>query len=315
MTAEIKLPARVYEHNLSDYVCQIGNGNQSSTICLDFQDVAYYTPAAILVLVMKIKKWLEAGKHVSIKNHDQCSAYRYLQRIDFFHTCGLQLAEDFTRRDATGRFVSIREIGYDVGKLSSDIATCLSPELAESENLDERGPFDCVVYAISELSRNASQHSHGKAYAAAQYADATDFIRVAIADTGIGVKESFSFTGSGFWREGMTDLDAINIALEPEVSSRSHLSGWGEAENAGVGLTLLHSLASKLEGKFILASYMGYFSLYEQHLISEETSLEGTLCAFTFGRRKLRNFNDVLYECKQDLGLIKDISTYERLFE
>jgi hypothetical protein len=312
---KIVLTPYVFEDGLLDFIFGLGHLNCADNIVLDLSRVTHYIPAAILALVVKIDNWRQSGKSVDIMGYEDSTATQYLQRIDFFSTCEIHLEENFKRHDPLGRFVSIRKIGRKIDQLSNDIATCMLPELANTDNPDESGPFDCLVYAVSELATNTEQHSKGRAYALAQYTESKDIIRVCIADTGIGILESFLSNGSDYWYEDMSEIDAIKKALEPEVSSRKHLSLWAESPNHGVGLTLLYELATKLKGEFILVSQNAYFCLNEERLFSDKVSLGGTLCSFTFRRRDLHNFGDILYECKQNAGLIKNEFSRKGLFK
>ncbi|MEW6405434.1 MAG: hypothetical protein AB1649_26885, partial [Chloroflexota bacterium] len=132
---------------------------------------------------------------------------------------------------------------------------------------------------------------------------------------GIGILGSFKETGSRYCNDNMNDLDAIFKALEPEVSSKSDIRGWGDRENAGVGLSLVWDLTKKLDGFFHLISGSGFYSLNESCSFPDEQRLQGTLCSFGFKRRKINNFNRFLLASKRDLGLLKDTTYLQGVFE
>lgn len=312
---KIILPAKVFEFSLFDFIRRLGDAGDADCIQVDFQFVNYYVPAAIVALLTRFHHWSAQNKEVFLINHSHCPAYSYLQRMDFFKQCGLTLEEDFQRHPAKGRFVPVREITHDTGSLATEIATCMEPDQAELDDIEQTGLFDYFEYSISELGNNCIQHgcrrgNSSKAFALAQYAPAGDNVRVAIADSGIGIKNSFKENGSEYYAPELDDIGAIRKALEPNVSCATHLSSWGTSLNMGVGLTLLWDTVQKLEGEFIVVSGEGFLSSSGgEQLLSKDNAFDGTLCSFMFTREnfsKFRNHHSLLMKSKIDLGLIRE---------
>lgn len=309
---EIVLPGKVFEWSLFDFICSLGDTIDAEHIEVDFHAVSHYVPAAIVSLLTRFHRWLAQGKKVTIKNHSNCSAYGYLQRMDFFKQCGLILEEDFQRHPAEGRFVPVREV-IDTEVLATEIATCMEPAQAELDDFEQTGLFDYFEYSITELGNNCVQHSSiqnfkSKAFAHAQYTTKSDKIRVAIADCGIGIRNSFK--GSEHYSSELDDIGAIRKALEPNVSCSSKCHhAWGSSPNMGVGLTLMWDTVKKLGGKFIIISGEGFISSSgEEKRLGEKNVFDGTLCSFLFTREnfsKFKNCHSLLMESKTDLGLIK----------
>lgn len=314
---EISLPSRVYEYEYKDFIKLVSAGNGKEHVRVNFERLTYSTPIANIFLIIKVKEWIRNGQKVEFIYHKKCNAFKYLQRIDFFEHCGITIEEDFIRHDSSGKFVPIKSLqNSNIGQLSTEIAECIAPELSEEMDTTKTGFFDCIEYSVSELGNNTVQHSLCKlSLVNAQYSEYKDFIRVAIVDNGIGIKESFFRTGSPHQVEIETHMDAIHKALESETSSKTHLSSWGESVNAGVGLTLLKSLAEKIDGTFTIFTGNAYYSLNDEELFDESLSFEGTLCCFTFKRSKIIDFHNLLYDTKKDIGLIKETNkAVEALF-
>ena len=318
----ILLPASVDEGSLERFLLVISQPTDER-VDVDFLHVRFFIPGALVALLACIHKWVSVQKTVTLVNASKCPAFQYLQRFDFFHQCGIPLDETFTRRDSTGRFVPIKAIGrggrVDVGEVSTEIARCVAPELAESWDPEETGLFDFVEYSISELATNVIQHSGGAGFIAAQVNDQSDTVRIGIADCGIGILESFARNGSPHWYAGMTDFRAICKAMEPQVSCRSHLkTAWGQSINAGVGLTLLKSLATALRGTFCVASYTGFFQSVGTRTRgiswTYEPPFEGTLCAISFPRTRVTQFATMLDEAKFTNGLIRRDGDFREMF-
>ena len=306
MSAYIRLPRFVAENNLLALVTQLGQGNGREAVTIDFADVKFMIPGAIVALTAKVAGWKARGVSVDFTNFERAEAYRYLQRMNLFRVCGWDLPESFRRHDPRERFVPVRRITgqQDPDRLANEVASVIVPDLTDAWDPDHTGPFDFVEYAISELARNVSNHSRGTGFVCAQYYQSKDSVGVCIADDGIGIRQSFQ--NSPHWRDGMSDRDAVRLALQPEVSSKSHLRTlYGASENAGVGLTLLEGLSRKTHGEFLVISGSGYYAPHSDGNFREGYGFQGTLCAMTFRRSEVRNFATLLYAAKLDAGLIQ----------
>jgi hypothetical protein len=318
----ILLPAYAYESELPDLVERLGTGDGAQEIAVDFVLVTFWTPGALVLLLAKTHRWLGQRKKVVFRNCKTSPAFRYLQRINFFSQCGIELPENFRRHDAGRRFVELRRVGgrgsASVEELSTDVAYCLFPD-SDVEDPEQSGLFDLLQYSISEMATNTLQHARAPGFATAQYTAHTDLIRVAIADYGIGVLRSFSENGSPLWKPELTDAGAIALALQPKVSSKSHLAtSWGESINAGVGLTLLREFCLLTGGSFFMASGNGVCFRRAGEESSKQKSLQsgfhGTVCALSFARAAIRNFPELLHKAKESVGLLPPGEEFGKYF-
>ena len=176
-----------------------------------------------------------------------------------------------------------------------------------------------LQYSVSELANNVIQHARAPGFATAQYMARTDIIRVAMADTGIGVLRSFAENNSPFWKPEMTEAEAIALALQPKVSSKLHLTtAWGESINAGVGLTLLKEFCSLAGGCFFMASGNGVcFQLAGDKSFNQNSlrgNFHGTVCALSFNRATIRNFPELLHKAKQSVSLLPTGEEFGKYF-
>ena len=235
------------------------------------------------------------------------------------------MPEHFRRHDERGRFVPVRRIDSSIaGKVdavATEIAGCLFPEQAESDDPDKTGPHDLAVYTATELINNVLQHARAGGFVSAQVYPNFQLVRLAIADSGIGIRGSFEENQPSFWDAAMTDLDALRFALQPEVSSKASVkSGWSSGGiNAGVGLSILKQLAQLANGIFTLASYTGFFQSNYQHKYPSELQLPvaypGTLCAIQVSQAKLLSQQEILMQAKSRLGLLDKTHPFDDLFE
>ena len=239
------MPSTVYDDSLNTLLLQLREAEPDGAegLRVDFQDVRFYVPAALVALLGTVNHWMAAGRRVEFINLEACECRLYLQRMDFFALCGVPLPEAFRRHDPSGRFVPLRRIDASlrgqVDRVCAELAACIFPELADSDDPETAGPFEMVQYAASELINTVIQHANGPGFVAAQVYPHSGFIRLAVADTGIGIRGSFEETKPAFWHPQMSHLDSIRTALQPKISSKMHLaSGWAGDPRRPEGLYL-----------------------------------------------------------------------------
>lgn len=324
----LRLPSAVYDNNLGEFLTRLGSMDRgpAGVVTVDFQDVRFYMPGALVALLAAIHRWGLAKREVEFINCETAPAFRYLQRMDFLEKCGLRLPEAFTRHQEQGRFVTLRRIDQgtarNVGPLCQEIAACIFPKQAEMSDPARTGPHDILEYVASELINNIIQHARGPGYVAVQRFPQKGLVALGIADCGIGIRRSFEDNQPAFWDPGMSHLDAVRTALQPRASSKAHLSGgWGTGrQNEGVGLSMLKEIAAGAEGVFTLASGNGYYQ--ENKLLALPVPIEtdllehfpGTLCSVVLTKQKLGNHQQILLEAKRRLGLLQQTGPLDKFF-
>ena len=319
IVTKIRLPSRLQDRNLPRFVEELGAGNAGDQVEVDFGALKFAEPGCLVALLAKTQWWLRKKQTpVVFSNAAACGAFTYLQRQDFFAHCGVELEEKFLRHDAAGRFLEIREIGEgaSAAQIATGLATCIAPDLADEWDAERTGLFDYVEYALSEVALNVEQHSLSRGFAMAQAYENSDEVHLGIADFGIGIKDSFCRYGSPHVTAEMSDLEAIRKAIAPKVSSKTHLAtAWGESANAGVGLTLLTALASRVGGQITIISGTGAVLLGREVVLPEERAYAGTIFAMSFPRAKVVNFAQLFADAKVELGLIKRDGGVPGMFE
>ena len=326
--ALLRLPSAVFDDSLGDFVARLAHTarQDNGQIDLDLQDVQFYVPAALASLLATLHGWALAHRPVTLLNAEACPAYTYLQRMDFFRLSGVALPEKFVRRPADGRFVPLCRIDGGtqggVQEICTALARCVFLELADSDDPEVAGPFDMLEYAASELINNVIQHARGPGYVAAQVYPQSGLVRLAVADCGMGIRQSFAEYEPPFWDPAMSHLDAVRTALQPKASSKTHLpSAWGASVNAGVGLSMLKEVARHADGMFTLISGTGFYQhnhVEPRRLPTELNLLEtyaGTVCSLQLSKQKLGNLQEILQNSKKGLGLLQPDHRFDDLFQ
>jgi anti-sigma regulatory factor (Ser/Thr protein kinase) len=111
-----------------------------------------------------------------------------------------------------------------------------------------RGDENNLKLALSELTQNVIDHAGSKIggfMSARAYKNVRE-VRLAVADFGVGVRQSLSRT-----TVVRSDIEAIRQALAAEVSGKSL------TRNMGMGLTLLREIVERNGGDLLLASKRG----------------------------------------------------------
>jgi len=167
----------------------------------------------------------------------------YLERMCLFKLLRVESDMTVTEHEPAGRFIPLTQV-IDSEQLSQFITEMipllhLSPRHAEP-----------IKYVVSELIRNVIEHSLSEngAIVAAQYYKKSNTIRIGIADTGIGIRESINQSYNT-----KNDLEAIQLALTPGVTGTTRKEG-GTEFNAGAGLFFIKSIAKVNKTFFVVYS-------------------------------------------------------------
>ena len=100
-------------------------------VVIDIAAVKFLAPAAIVAILARWHRWKREGTGVSLVGAESCENLGYLQRIDFLTHLGVEIPENFIRRNAAGRFVPVQTLNFargDVDKIASEITRCTLPD-------------------------------------------------------------------------------------------------------------------------------------------------------------------------------------------
>lgn len=298
----IAVPPVINAAGLLPFLTQLGSVPEvEAEIVLDFSTLRRAFPAGLVALVATVRHWQAQHVHrVRFAGIEQCPIRGYLQRMDVFRGCEFEVPEKFARHESGGRFVPVRPI-IDVDAMSREVAACLAPGGDDYKHALS-SLYDLSAYVIGELGANVRQHSGGVGFVSAQVNKSEGLVRLAVADNGRGIRQSFVEAGLS-WSHGLSDTAAMRKALEPRISSK------GEPVNQGVGLTLVTGLARLTGARLMMASDTGVLQFGPDGAIQERsmpvgTCYRGTLLALTFRRSKLQAFYTLLNEAKQEAGLL-----------
>jgi hypothetical protein len=304
---------QVYEGNLPRFLREVAKMDVGEeTIDLNFGGVQYWIPAAIATMCAMANRWTSRGRTVNILNLDACPARGYLQRMDFFDRIGLTLPENFQRNTPGTSFVELQQILPGIARLHDPVAQRLGACLAGTEDATN-DVLRFAQFAVGEIVANCQQHAGKPGFVAAQYVGSRDWARIGMADYGIGVLEGFRINGSPDYVEGMTDAEAIRLALQPWKSSKRHLKSgpYGESPNRGAGLTMIHHMIAESCGELMIASGNAVARIMGANPVEIDTlpdglTLPGTVVSIQFSRGQIASFQELLTCAQQSMSLTSE---------
>ncbi|MBW3019444.1 ATP-binding protein [Candidatus Woesearchaeota archaeon] len=256
-----------------------------------------------LVLCMVAALGLKVGKNNIFCEKLEATSKHYLERMGLFSFLGIKSRMNIKVHESAGRFIPLTQI-KNSGELTEfirDMIPLLHLDPAQTEP---------IKYIVSELVRNVLEHAQCQfgAIVSAQYYKKSNTIRIGIADSGIGIKESINKSHSA-----KTDLEAIRLALTPGITGTTRKEG-GTELNAGAGLFFIKSIAKVNRDFFVIYSGNAMYKLLKSKTIrlyadpfqdrhSEEDNLpywKGTIVGIDISLNTTQEFSELL-------DLIRDI--------
>jgi anti-sigma regulatory factor (Ser/Thr protein kinase) len=177
-------------------------------------------------------------------------AVAYLIRMGLFEFLGIDPGRTIQRHEEAGRFIPLRQI-----RTSQELAAAITDLVPLLHG--NREQQDSIRYVLSELTRNALEHSASPvgAFLCAQYYRRTNRVSIGIADAGIGIRRSITKS-----HRAHTAEEAIALALQPGITGTTSRLG-GTERNAGAGLFFVKSIAALSRNHFVVYSEDTMFKL------------------------------------------------------
>ena len=180
----------------------------------------------------------------------EAKSKHYLERMGLFRMLRIKSNISIKEHESAGRFIPLTQIrnSDELTKFITDIVPLLHLEPKQAEP---------IKYVISELVRNVLEHSESNngAIVSAQYYTKSNTIRIGIADTGVGIKETIKVS-----HNVSDDIGAIRLALVPGITGATRREG-GTERNAGAGLFFIKSIAQVNRNFFVIYSGNAMYKL------------------------------------------------------
>jgi hypothetical protein len=202
------------------------------------------------------------------------------------------------------------EFDWATGKLET-VASALASVCAPG-GYEPRGSYPLVQYCCGELFSNCRQHARANAFAFADFDAERDLVRFAVADCGLGLKQSFVQNESPHVHPAVDDVDAVKIALKPGISSTTRARHpYSRSPNFGVGLSMVREFTLLAGGHFFIQSRQAWLNetagkLPSQGVCQRGAGWPGTLVNAAIPRTGCGEYLDMLRGAHRALGLTDD---------
>ncbi|MFA6030228.1 MAG: hypothetical protein WC969_10265 [Elusimicrobiota bacterium] len=247
---KIHLPNSAFLGNIDPFIRGFDPAD-SGTLEITANDKWIAVHPAVLSMIAALG--LRVGPEKLHCKRFEAASRHYLVRMGLFKLLGISSDSVIQEHEPAGRFIPLTQIrtAEEQTRFITDMIPMLHLEHEQAKTLG---------YIFSELIRNVIEHAeaeHG-ALLCAQYYKKSNSIRVGIADTGCGIKETITRSHAAG-----TDLEAIRLALMPGITGTTSREG-GTEQNAGAGLFFIKSIASVNKDFFVIYSGTGFYKLLKK---------------------------------------------------
>jgi len=270
---KIYLPNSAFLGNIDPFLREY---DPSETTKLEISSNKKWISIHPMVLSMVAALGLTVDSSNIICESFEAKSRHYLKRMGLFQLLQIESDITITEHEPAGRFIPLTTItdSEELTRFITDMIPLLHVKPMHAEP---------IKYIVSELVRNVLEHSRSinGAVLSAQYYKKSNTIRIGIADTGVGIKETINRS-----HYAPTHLEAMRLALMPGITGTTRREG-GTEFNAGAGLFFIKSIAKVNRDFFVI--YSGN-SLYK--LLKLKTGIQRIrLNADPFGDRHSKEEN------------------------
>jgi hypothetical protein len=301
----IFFPKRLDRDTLGQFFEELDANLNEAEVTLNCSTLNYSFPTAMLVAGSKIRTWVTHRRNNNLKTKKaginvSLQAHSYLSHLGFFDyvlmregntvgqaagSCSYLPITRITRPDFNSNIESVSEWYDKIMSVARGLARVVSGTV---EDTQENRLYN---YALREIIRNVFEHSEATECYVCGQRWKNGNVEIAVIDEGVGISESLrkSF-------KLKDDLEALNIAIKPGVSSTSNIpQAENIYDNSGFGLYVLSQLALNF-GWYVLGSGTARLVGHKRQITEELLNFSGTY----FGMR-------LFSPPKQFRGTLEDI--------
>ena len=307
----IYFPNSCTEHAIFNFCNEIESCSDERKVVIDFSRMGRVEPFTMIYVAKFIREFNRRNKETTVS----CCGHKekeYAANMAFFRAFGLKHGREPSCTQGNDRFVpftilriqTITDEADKSWKPEQDVIEQRSEQLAQIlSQQDGTNLVDALTFSIREIMRNVYEHSGSKSIEyCAQYWPTYHKVEIAIADNGIGLRESLKLNP---FVEVENDSDAIQQALMPAISSKNYKGARIDTSNpwhnSGFGL-YMSSRICRLGGSFLVCS--GDHGIKIDQMGKEHINLEhpctGTVVKMVLNTSKLTELNSMLAKFRED---------------
>lgn len=255
---------------------------------IDGSRLKYCEPGGMLLCALGLRRFFARRMEQNTRIEYRGDNNAYLSSMAFYQTFGLNRGRRPGEAQGSSTYLPITElklINFKKYGISSHIGAEIEKEARRLASLllqtSDGAIFSQVAYALTEMVRNAVEHSRAPSlWYAGQFWPKRDFVQIVILDEGVGICHSLARNPN--YRVS-SDKEAISLALKPGISGTppptdeelfhgAETDAWG---NAGYGLYVVNRLCAGL-GKFSIVSGEACLMEKPDSQSTCETNFQGT---------------------------------------
>ncbi len=304
MTTTIAVPHQIDLDTSIQFAKNLKKVSPSDHCVIDFGQVNKVRPFGMLRTACAIREFIgqySEGTLFEIRHRPNNSynkrAINYAAHMGFFQACGLEFGK--TPGEGAGKthvpiaILKTSELleGYGHhGPQVEKLAALLTRQLLRKHANDHLEP---VAISFDEIVRNVIDHSRSDFIGyCAQYWPSTDLVEIAIADFGIGLRQTLELNPR---LNINSDRDALKNAILPgisgKVSNNARSDPYDRWANSGYGLYLIYRLCNEAGNFYMCSGQTGmYLTKDPSKNIYFDTNFNGTILRLRLYPQKLDDF-------------------------
>jgi hypothetical protein len=281
----VNFPKRLERQSILQLLSDLDSSCRLDHVILDFSQVGFSVPVAMLVAGSKIRDWWryrdECGHISEYRGINQdIAAHSYMMHLGFFDFIHVPIGKQIGHARGSNRYLPITRVcrpTVDVykdglGQWYADIeATSRKLGAVLSGSHDDTEELRTYTYCIREVIRNVFEHSGADECFICGQRWLNGSVEIALIDEGIGINSTLS---ENF--QIKDDEAALKYCIRPGISriSSDH-NAVNVYDNSGFGLFILTQLAASF-GWFVLGSGNSQLIGQKDAREIEQTSFSGT---------------------------------------
>lgn len=276
-----------------------------SELRLDFSNLDFVSPVAILALCAQIMRLRVAGIYTSICLPEDKSLQRLFINANWAHFLDPR-SFDPGRSRATTRLPATH---YTTSSQQTEIVNEMVQAMLSTVDGLERAEIQALEWALNEITDNVLVHAESKAGGLVQvsYYPRKNYVQFIVADAGIGIPESLRQSGLDITSE----VDALDRAIREGVTRDKSLG-------QGNGLFGTYEICRKGEGTFHADSLHASLNSDRQGKLSirsQQIPYQGTLVSASLDFSKPGLLRDALRLRGKKYSAVDFIETHYEAYE
>ncbi|RKO65751.1 ATP-binding protein [Desulfofundulus salinus] len=226
--------------------------NPVGKIVFDFSPIDFVRPAGLVSIVslMKLSKYLKVADQYYLREPKDDNVKQYLKRMGFYEQFRI-IKETVSPKVESSSLCELREVKDELEayKLTSQLTRIVKEQVQLEEKM-----MRAISHALGEIIDNIFHHSNSpiNGFVCAQTYKGAGEIEIAVADCGIGIKESLK--GNPIYRKIRDDEEAITTAVGKRVTGKPHT-------NTGQGLFICRRFIKENFGRMDIISGSAQYTL------------------------------------------------------